>query len=499
MERSQELGAWHAYRNDAAVRRFPRMRSFNARSFRAFFLFSRTRQPSDLVQTKVADILARMNTRNLSSVAAALAIFVSGVSALAAEGSGKFGLALFAEGFVAPTALVPLPQSDHLLLADQAGVIYLLAKDGKPSEQPFLDLRPRLAKMNPGFDERGILGVALHPKFAENKQVFVVYSAPLRAEGPKEWDHTMRLARFTANADGKSAKMDSEKVLLEIDKPFFNHNGGSIAFGPEGYLYMSVGDGGNANDQDEKGKPKGRPPEGNGQNLQTLLGKILRIDVDKGDPYAVPQDNPFVGRNARPEIWAYGLRNPWRISFDRGGNRELFAADVGQDSFEEVNIIVKGGNYGWNIKEGLHCFSAATPTKAPLDCPDKGANGDKLLDPILEYKNMKAHPRPTDGVGISVTGGYVYRGKALPQWQGSYIFADWSRYWIKADALLFAAGKGQDNKWSWTKITPVSHPQNLNFYITAFGEDSDGELYVLTNDTNGLSGKTGKVFKIVPM
>ena len=359
-------------------------------------------------------------------------------------------------------------------------------------------MRPRLTRLNAGFDERGLLGLALHRKFSENRKFYVVYSAPRRENAPPDWDHTMRLSEFMANADGLTAKGDSEKVILEIDKPYFNHNGGTILFGPDNYLYIAVGDGGNGNDQDEKSKPKGRPPEGNGQNLQTLLGKILRIDVDKGAPYSVPQDNPFVGKKARGEIWAYGLRNPWRISFDRAGNRELFAADVGQDGFEEVDIIKKGGNYGWRIKEGFHCFNPADSRKPLPDCPDKGANGDPLIDPILEYKNLKAHPRDPDAQGTSITGGYVYRGKSLSGWVGKYIFADWSRLWIKPEGVLFAATKSADGKWTWEKIIPATHSSGLSLYITGFGEDAEGELYVLTNNGNSVSGNTGKVFKIVP-
>ncbi|MGZ8920595.1 MAG: PQQ-dependent sugar dehydrogenase [Limisphaerales bacterium] len=438
-----------------------------------------------------------MNTRFFILAALSAALLSRPISA---ADSTTFSLKPFAEGFVSPTALVPLPGGGNFLVADQAGTIHVVSKDGKRAEQPFLDLRPRLTKLNPGFDERGLLGLALHPKFSENKRFYVVYSAPRRASAPADWDHTQRLSQFSANADGQSAQGDSEKMILEVDKPYFNHNGGMILFGPDNYLYYAIGDGGNGNDQDEKSKPKGRPPEGNGQHLQTLLGKILRIDIDKGDPYSVPQDNPFVGKEARPEIWAYGLRNPWRISFDRGGDRELFAADVGQDGYEEVDIIKKGGNYGWNIKEGFHCFNPADTRKPPADCPDHGANGDPLIDPILEYKNFKAHPRAADAQGISVTGGYVYRGKALSGWQGKYIFADWSKAWIKADGVLFAAtkGKGAAGKWTWEKITPASHAAGLGLYITGFGEDSEGELYVFTNNSNSVAGNTGKVFKLVP-
>jgi glucose/arabinose dehydrogenase len=407
----------------------------------------------------------------------------------------RFGLKLFSQGFVSPTTIVPLPgSSGDLLVADQAGLIYVIGKDGKRRSTPFLDLRSRLTKLNEGFDERGLLGLALHPNFSENKAFFVVYSAPRQQSAPEDWDHTMRLSRFSANADGYTARGNSEKILLSIDKPFFNHNGGCILFGPDGHLYFAVGDGGSANDQ---GK---RPPEGNGQNLQTLLGKILRIDVDKGDPYGIPEDNPFAGKSARPEIWAFGLRNPWRISFDRGGGRELFAGDIGQDAYEEVDIIVKGGNYGWNIREGRHCFDPKNPGKPPENCADKGANGEPLIDPILEYKNLKAHPRAPDGQGISITGGYVYRGTAIPALQGKYIFGDWSRAgWVKGDAILFAGAKGSDGQWSWERIVPASHSSGMPFYITAFGEDSDGELYIMTNDSNSLVKNTGKVFKLVPM
>jgi glucose/arabinose dehydrogenase len=286
--------------------------------------------------------------------------------------------------------------------------------------------------------------------------------------------------------------MDSEKTVLQIDKPYFNHNGGCLQFGPDGYLYISVGDGGNGSDQ---GK---RPPEGNGQNLQTFLGKILRIDVNvAGKPYGVPKDNPFIGKPARPEIFAYGLRNPWRMSFDSAGEHELFAADVGQDSFEEVDIIRKGGNYGWNVREGFHCFDPKDTIHAPADCPKTAANGDPFIDPILEYKNMKAHPKDPDAQGSSITGGFVYRGKALPQLQGKYVFADWSRQMVKAQGILFAATKGADGKWSWQRIQPSSHPNGLDFYITGFGEDAEHELYVFSNNSNGLVGNTGKVHKFV--
>jgi hypothetical protein len=389
---------------------------------------------------------------------------------------------------------VPLPGAKgSVLVADQAGVVYVVDQNGHRSEKPFLDARARMTKLNQGFDERGLLSIALHPKFAENHKVYVVYSAPRRPTAPEDWDHTMRLAEFTTNPDNLAVRDDSHRVVLDIDKPFFNHNGGCLQFGPDGFLYLSVGDGGNANDQ---GK---RPPEGNGQNLQTLLGKILRLDVDSRKPYGVPKDNPFLGKPARPEIYAYGLRNPWRMSFDAGGDHELFAADVGQDAFEEVNIIRKGGNYGWNVREGFHCFNPKDTIHPPADCPKTAPNGDPYVDPILEYKNFKAHPKDEDAQGISITGGFVYRGKALAWLQGQYVFADWSRVWVKPDGALFLASKGDDGKWVWRRIAPASHPNGLPFYITGFGQDGELELYLFANESNGLVGNTGKVYKIVPI
>lgn len=430
--------------------------------------------------------------KNILSIGALTVAFglVAGVeSTRAADG---FRLKPVADGFVSPTVLTPLPgQKGVLVVADQAGTAHVIGADGKLSETLFLDVRSKLVKLNPGFDERGLLGLAFHPKFTENRKFYVAYSVPLRAGGTADFSHTQRLSEFRVEESNPAKAIpDSERVLLENDHPYFNHDGGTLAFGPDGYLYLAMGDGGNANDD---GK---RPATGNAQNLDTLLGKILRIDVNQGNPYAIPSDNPLVGKQGRPEIYAWGFRNPWRISFDRGGNRELFAADVGQDAYEEVDIVVKGGNYGWRIREGRQCFDVKAPTVAPADCPKTGANGEPLLDPIIEYKNSKAHRR--DGLGISITGGYVYRGKALPQWQGKYIFADWSKNWAVPMGVFFAATRGENGQlWSLQPIAPTE-PKPFSTYIVGFGEDEDGELYVLSNNSNQVTGKSGKVWKIIP-
>lgn len=429
-----------------------------------------------------------MKTKLLSILALGLAC---GTISASAQGAGV-GLKQLADGFVSPTALVSLPGAEgKLLVADQIGTIWILDKEGKREEKPFLDLTSKLTKLNQGFDERGLLGLVLHPDFKNNQKFYVYYSAPKSETAPTDFDHTSHLSEFVA----KEEILSTERVLLKIDQPYFNHNGGSIQFGPDGFLYIAMGDGGEANDV-------GRRPEiGNGQYLDTLLGKILRIDVNADKEYKIPADNPFVGKTGvRPEIFAYGLRNPWRMSFDRGGKRELFAADVGQAAYEEVNIVVKGGNYGWRIREGFHCFNPKSPKNAPEECPKTGANGEPLLDPIFEYKNFGAFPKDPEAKGTSITGGYIYRGKALANLQGNYIFADWSRLWVKADGVIFAASRSEQGKtWKMQPIELTSHPKGVGGYVVSFGEDADGELYVLTNGANGLIGKNGKVHKLVPM
>ena len=276
------------------------------------------------------------------------------------------GLKLVASGFAAPMEFIS-SKDGRMFLVDQIGLVKVITTDGKQQEKPFLDISDQMVKLSPGYDERGLLGLAFHPDFAGNDRVFVFYSAPLRSGAPEGWSCTNKLSEFRVSKDDKNMiDMNSEKVLLQIDKPQMNHNGGTIAFGPDGYLYLPLGDGGGANDVG-----MGHVSGGNAQNTSTLLGKILRIDVNVNNSlpaYGIPADNPFVNEKGfLPEIWAYGLRNPYRISFDSAGH--LFVADAGQNLWEEVDVVSKGGNYGWNIREGTHCFDPNNPKVFTFQLP----------------------------------------------------------------------------------------------------------------------------------
>lgn len=448
-----------------------------------------------------------IRSRTLPFLPALVLPFVLGVAPLPtrAQDAPRQSLRKVADDFVSPMVLTSL-DNQRLLVADQIGLIHVLEPNGSKRPQPFLDLRPKLTRLNQGFDERGLLGLALHPKFADNGRFFVYYSAPLRETCPTNWDHTTHLSEFTASPDRTTANLASEKRLLEFNQPYFNHNGGRIAFGPDGFLYIGTGDGGNANDEGHD-----RSPIGNAQDLTTLLGKFLRIDVDHSSPdrpYAIPKDNPLADRPAaRPEIFAWGLRNPWGWSFDRGGRNELFSADVGQNRYEEVNIIRRGRNYGWSQREGRHPFDPKNPNKLTDDEVMVPSDRSAFIDPIFEYKNINLFPRDPASLGISVTGGCVYRGRALPHLDGRYVFADWSRQWAQADGRLYFAtrpaaatsGTGQPTPWDLAPLPLASHPDHkLGVYVLAFGEDSQGELYVLTSQRAGLVERTGTVWKLVP-
>ena len=399
---------------------------------------------------------------------------------------------MVAEGLTAPVMLVPANDgSGRLFVVDQTGMIRIISSDGGLLPDPFLDLSGLIVPMMKDYDERGVLGLAFHPDYANNGRFFVYYSAPLRADGPAGWDHTNVLAEFKVSADNPDmGDVASQKIVLQIDQPQFNHDSGHITFGPDGFLYIPIGDGGGANDNEE-----GHTPNlGNGQDTTNLHGSILRIDVN-GEPgtYAIPADNPFAGQDSKAqEIYAYGFRNPYHISFDMGGDNQLFVADAGQDVYEEVDIVTLGGNYGWNIKEGTHCFDPNNPKQPPAECAATGAGGEPLIDPIIEYSH--------DEVGIVTVGGYVYRGSAIPDLAGYYIFGDYSKTFDAPDGTLLWAEPGEGGgAWTWGELQVAGMDNNrLGAYVRAIGEDTDGELYVLTSQSGAPSGDTGKLWKIVP-
>ncbi len=329
--------------------------------------------------------------------------------------------------------------SNRLFIPSQLGTIYVLPNDPEVEEPTeFLDISDRVVYID-RENEKGFLGLAFHPKYKENGEFFVYYT-PTDTKA-----NTIAVSRFRVSKDDPNkADPDSEERILEVQHPFWNHKGGTLAFGPDGYLYIAIGDGGLHDD-----------PFKNGQNLKTHLAKILRIDVDHKDPgknYAIPKDNPFVDRKdeALPEIYAYGLRNPWRISFDKQTGT-LWCADVGQDLWEEIDLITKGGNYGWNVREGVHKF---------------GPNGSEprpdLIEPIWDYHH---------NIGKSITGGHVYRGKKLPQLDGCYLYADYVTGKVWALKYDEAQKKVVANYTIRGNVSP----------IMSFGEDEQGEAYYTTD------------------
>jgi glucose/arabinose dehydrogenase len=413
----------------------------------------------------------------------------------------RVSLRLVADGLVSPLSFNALPDG-RALVADQVGVVRLVKQDGGLEEGEVLNLTSKLSKLNlNSFDERGLLCLALHPQFASNQRLFVSYTAPRRDSAPADFDCTLRISEFKVGT-AASPKIDpaSERIVFEVDKPYFNHNGGRIVFGPDGRLFISVGDGGGPKGCDIG---NGHAPEGNGQNLRTHLAKILRIDVDGtsgNQAYRIPSDNPFAdGKDALPEIWAYGVRNPWSMSFDRGGNRDLFVADIGQMRWEEVDIIRKGGNYGWPLREGFEGFNREHPEQAPEGRPEKGLRGEPLIDPITTYKNPSGFRKDPEAMGISITGGYVYRGKAFKDLTGDYVFGDWSGTQGTPQGRIFVARRSADPKTAWSIDTVrVNGPGKLFGCVCAFGEDNNGELYVLTNGSTGLTPGRGKVWRLEP-
>ena len=408
-------------------------------------------------------------------------------------------LDLVADGLTSPVYLTQAPGDSHrLFVVDQIGEVRII-KDGTLLETPFLDIKSKLVQIRPGYDERGLLGLAFHPNYAQNGRFFVYYSGPLRGQAPNGFDHTNYVAEYSAMPGNMDmADPASEKILLAEDQPQFNHNAGTLMFGPDDYLYISIGDGGGGGDkglghvEDWYKENEG----GNGQDIsQNLKGNILRIDVDSGSPYGVPSDNPFVGREGLDEIYAFGFRNPYRFSFDKLTGM-LVAGDAGQELYEEIDVVVKGGNYGWNVKEGRHCFNAADPLHPLSDCPNTDVWGNRLIDPVIEFGNVEHVP---GGLGVVVVGGFVYRGvHRVLGLGGDYLFGVWSQgEGVTSGAIYAAKASANSSKWNPRKLSVSNHPdEELGHYLLGFGQDNTGELYVLTTDQTGPQGNTGKVYRI---
>lgn len=319
------------------------------------------------------------------------------------------------------------PQGDsRLFIVEQPGRIKVVS-GGSLLPVPFLDI----ADLVGTGGERGLLGLAFHPQYAVNGRFYVNYT---------DTSGDTRVAEYRAGTDPNKADRASGRVILTVDQPASNHNGGMLAFGPDGYLYAALGDGGGGGDQ-----------FGHGQRSGTLLGSLLRIDVDSGDQYGIPADNPFVAGGGAAEVWVYGLRNPWRFSFD---DQRLYIADVGQGKWEEIDVLTTGdggANLGWSIMEGTHCYN-----------PSSGCNRTGLTLPAFEYGH---------GEGCSVTGGYVYRGNAVPELNGHYFYGDFCSGWVRSFRYT---GGGVADPWDWTADLGTIAS------LTSFGTDGQGELYVVS-------------------
>ena len=480
-----------------------------------------------------------------------------------------------ASGLIAPLGVTHAGDgSGRLFIWEQTGQIRIVS-DGQLLATPFLDISDKLPELGVFFDERGLLGLAFHPNYRSNGRFFVRYSAPREGDPDEPCNdpdgfivgcHEEILAEYRVVGNpmiSNVADPDSQIILFRVDEPQFNHDAGTVAFGPDGLLYFSLGDGGGAHDglADD---PPSHGPIGHGQNIETPLGAMLRIDVDApitichippgnlgnprtitiarsalpahlahGDtigpcggegeglavgglvggkraarsapagaggatlPYGIPPDNPFVGTDGLDEIYAYGLRNPYKFSFDDGpgGDGALWLGDVGQNLFEEVNIIVNGGNYGWVIREGFHCFDPFNPLDPPADCPGTGRLGEPLIDPIVEYSHPGSGFIPEGG--ITVIGGFVYRGSASPGLVGKYVFGDFAQQFVVPSGTLYFLEETAPGNFEIRRLIIGANDVPYGLFVKGFGEDEDGEIYVCGSVALAPSGTTGVVERLV--
>ena len=400
----------------------------------------------------------------------------------------------FATGLQSPVDLKEVPDgSGRIFIMQQTGAIAVVNADGTVRPEPFLDLRAEIPQLYVRFDERGTLGFAFHPGYKNNGKFYVYSSRDIVREEESLLheifgNHTSYVSEFTVSENLNVADAGSERVLMKIEEPQFNHNGGAMEFGPDGYLYIALGDGGFADDWGW-GHNK---DIGNGQDLSNLLGKILRIDVDSksdGLEYGIPSDNPHVGKEGvRAEIFANGFRNPWRMTFDTGGDHQLFVADVQQNSYEEVNIVTNGGNYGWRVMEANHCFDYHNPNDHLASC-----DNTSMVAPIFEYNHCNKFGGK-NCYGVNVQGGAVYRG-SHGAWQGKYFFGDWSMTFGGKSGRLYAA-TNNGGTWSFERANVTNH--DFETHVLAVLQDLKGNVYALTSESMGPFGSRDTVYKIVP-
>jgi len=420
--------------------------------------------------------------------AAAVAFLASPVSALDVK------VEAFATGLQSPIDLKEAPDgSGRIFIMNQTGSIVIVDADGTVLPKPFLDLRAQIVDQYVRFDERGTLGFAFHPDYKSNGKLYVMESRDIVREEESLvheifGNHTAYVSEFTVSDNPNAADSGSERVLMRIEQPQFNHNGGAMEFGPDGMLYIALGDGGFADDWGW-GHNKNI---GNAQDLSNLLGKILRIDVDsqsEGLEYGIPADNPFASQDgARGEIFAYGFRNPWRMTFDTGGDNQLFVGDVQQNSYEEVDIVTSGGNYGWRVMEGNECFNYHDPNNHFDSCD----NAD-MVAPIIAYNHCNKYGGENCH-GVNVIGGAVYRGSHA-SWQGKYFFGDWSMTFGGASGRLYV---GTDDGGSWSFERADITNNDFATHVLAVLQDLSGNVYALTSDSMGPFGSRDTVYKIVP-
>ena len=407
------------------------------------------------------------------------------------ENPERLGLQLVADNLTAPLGVVdPADGSGRLLIYEQDGFIRIL-RNGSVEATPFLDIEARTLSENPGFDERGLIGFALDPDFATNGLIYTYTSeaavgtaADFPLASASSINHHGVIAEWevsTANPD--LIDPSSRRELLRFESPQFNHNGGELLFGPNGFLHIALGDGGGANDNED-----GHGSIGNGQDTTTLPGSILRIDPGGNNSangeYGIPADNPFVGNpDGLDEIFAYGFRNPFRMSYDAINDR-ILVADVGQNEIEEINVLQNGGNYGWRTKEGTFFFNPADGTIAseiPFEPVPAG-----VIDPLAQYDHSE---------GLSVIGGFVYRGSLLPQFHGHYLFGDFgTSFGSPSGALLAMAPDG-----TLTRLALGLDARDLGGWVKGFGQDADGEIYLCTSDQLAPTGSGGKVWRLIPL